>query len=96
MYITLTFQNVPFTRRSSENCEGVFDGRGGLAACKICRIGSNEMRTRAELGGGKSGSSSELFSQRFNITKRNAEDDADFQGQSSQVYPISSSDFMKL
>ena len=63
-----------------------------MAACKICRIGSNEMRTRADLGG----SGSELFSQRFNITKRNAEDDADFQGQSSQVYPISSSDFMKL
>ena len=81
----LLFQNVPFTRRSSENCEGVFDGRGGLAACKICRIGSNEMRTRAELGGGKSGSS-ELFSQRFNITKRNAEDDEDFQGRTDSSY----------
>ena len=67
----------------SENCEGVFDGgRHGMAACKICRIGSNEMRTRADLGG----SGSELFSQRFNITKRNAEDDEDFRGRTDSSY----------
>ena len=83
-----TIQNVPFTRRASEKCEGVFDGRGGMATCKVCRIGSNEVRTRAELAG--KGGSSELFSQRFNITKRNADDDEEFQGRMISNYHVMS------
>ena len=59
-----------------------------MATCKVCRIGSNEVRTRAELAG--KGGSSELFSQRFNITKRNADDDEEFQGRMISNYHVMS------